>query len=143
MHTTCFTCHKKAGYIAFFHFAFEKFAITVSLKNCALLVKLFYKNNDYAPVSLHKFQKLKGMKKGSPMTVQGLVKMIKKFEMTGFFDMQSGRGKKRIDLTITERGVERWSETMQYRRNCPNIGQTCQHGAQNSTKHPALLSLQN
>ena len=38
------------------------------------------------------------MKKGVvPMTVEGLLKMIQTIEKTGSFDMQSGRGRKRID----------------------------------------------
>ena len=75
----------------------------VSLKNCALLVNLFYKNNDCAPVALQKVRTLKGMKKGvGSLTVQGLLKMIQKFKKTGSFDVQSGRGMKRIDLAIVE-----------------------------------------
>ena len=81
MRTTGFTCYKIAGYTAFLHFVSEKFAMTVSLKVCALLVKLFYKNNDCTPIALQKFRALKRMKKGvGPMTVQGLSKMIQKFE---------------------------------------------------------------
>ena len=65
----------------------EKFAKIVSLKNCALLVKLFYKNNDCAPVSLQKFRTLRCMKKVvDPVSVQGLLRMIQKFEKTGSFD---------------------------------------------------------
>ncbi|GFU01858.1 uncharacterized protein TNCV_1523581 [Trichonephila clavipes] len=65
--------------------------MTVSLKNCALLVRLFCKNNDYAPIALENFRALKGMKKGiGPMTIQGLEKMMQKFEETGFLHVQSG-----------------------------------------------------
>ena len=61
--------------------------MTVSLKDRAILVKLFYKNNDSAPVALQKFRTLKGIKKGvGPMTANGLEKMIEKFEKTGSFD---------------------------------------------------------
>ena len=43
------------------------------------------------------------MKKGvSPVTLQGLLKMMYKFEETGYFDMQSGRGRKRINSTVVE-----------------------------------------
>ncbi|GBM66464.1 hypothetical protein AVEN_146292-1 [Araneus ventricosus] len=77
--------------------------MTVSLKDCALLIKLFHKNNDCAPVALQKFRTLKGMKKGvGPMTVQGLLKMIQKFEKTGSFAVRPGRGRKRIDSTVVE-----------------------------------------
>ena len=69
----------------------------VSLKDCTLLVKLFYKNNDCTPVALQRFRALKGMKKGvGPMIVQGLLEMTQKFEKTGSFDVQSGRGRKKL-----------------------------------------------
>ena len=72
---THFTCYKKADYTAFLHFVSQKLAITVSLKDCALLEKLFYKKNDCAPVDPQKFWTLKCMKKDvGPMTVQGLLK---------------------------------------------------------------------
>ena len=60
----------------------------VSLKDGALLIQLFYKNNDSSPVALEKFRSLKGMQKAvSPMTVQGLLKIIQKFEITGSFEV--------------------------------------------------------
>ena len=59
-----------ARYRAFLHFVSEKFPMIVSLKDCTLLVKLFYKNNDCTPVALQRFRALKGMKKGvGPMIV--------------------------------------------------------------------------
>ena len=36
------------------------------------------------------------------MTVQGLLKIIQKFEKTGSFDVRSGRGRKIIDLMVVE-----------------------------------------
>ena len=43
------------------------------------------------------------MKKGiGPINVQGLLKIIQKFEKTGSFDMQSHRRRKRINLTVIE-----------------------------------------
>ena len=36
------------------------------------------------------------------MTAQGLLKLIQKFEKTGSFDVQSDRGRKRIDSTVVE-----------------------------------------
>ena len=89
--------------MTFLNFVSEKFALTVSLKDCVLLVMLFYKNHDHAPVALQKFRTLKGLKKGvGPTTVQVLSKMIQKLEKTGSFDVQSGRGRKRIDSTVVE-----------------------------------------
>ena len=41
-------------------------------------------------------------KEVGPMTVQYLLKMIQKFKKTGSFDVQSGRRRKRIDLTVDE-----------------------------------------
>ena len=77
--------------------------MTVSLKDCALLVKLFYMNIDCAQVALQKFQTLKAMKKGvCTITVQVLLKMIQKFEKTGSFDVQSGRRRKRFDSSVDE-----------------------------------------
>ena len=103
MHTIRFTSYKNAGYTAFLHFVSEKFDMTASLKDCALLVKLFHKNNDCTSVAQQKFRTFKCMKNGiGPMTVQGLLKMIQKFENTGSFHVQSGRGRKRIDLTVVE-----------------------------------------
>ena len=51
MRTTRFICYKNAGYAAFLHFVSEKFAMTVSLKDCTLLEKLFYKNDDCVSVA--------------------------------------------------------------------------------------------
>ena len=77
--------------------------MTVSLKDCTLLVKIFYKNNHCEPVAIQKFRTLNGMKKSyGPMTVQGLLKVIQKFKKTGSFNEQSGRGRKRIDSTVVE-----------------------------------------
>ena len=43
------------------------------------------------------------MKKAvSPMTVQSLLNEIQKFEKSGSFDVQSSRGRKRIDSTVVE-----------------------------------------
>ena len=77
MHTTRFTCYKNAKYTAFLHFLSEKFTMTISLKDCSLLVKFFYNKNGCAPEALKKFGTLKSMKKGvGQMIVQGLLKKI-------------------------------------------------------------------
>lgn len=77
--------------------------MTVSMKDRALLVKLYYKNDDCAKLALQKFRSLKGFKKGvGPMTAKGLEKMIVKFEKTGSFGVQPGRGRKRIDSTSVD-----------------------------------------
>ncbi|GFW66221.1 uncharacterized protein TNCV_1711201 [Trichonephila clavipes] len=58
-----------------------------------------------APIALKKFRTLKGIKKGTGlMAAQGLEKMIQKFEReeTGSFHVQSGRGRKKVNLTVVE-----------------------------------------
>ena len=61
----------------------EKFAMIVSLRDFALLVKPFCKNNDCASIALQKFRTFKGMKKGvGSMAVQSLFKIIQNFEKT-------------------------------------------------------------
>ncbi|GFW29597.1 uncharacterized protein TNCV_3934651 [Trichonephila clavipes] len=98
-----FSCYKNAGYMTFRHFTSGNFVMTVSLKDCALLVKLFYKNNDCASIALLKFRTLKDMKKGvGPMTTQSPEKMIQKFEETDSFHVQSGRGRKRVNSTVVD-----------------------------------------
>ena len=61
--TIRFICFENTGYTALIHFMSEKFAMTVSLKDCAPFVKLFYKINGRAPIALQKFRVFKGMKK--------------------------------------------------------------------------------
>ncbi|GBN15379.1 hypothetical protein AVEN_4675-1 [Araneus ventricosus] len=71
--------------------------MTLSLKDRALLLKLFYKNGDCAEIALKKFRILKSLRRGSgPMTAFGLKKMIDKFEESGSFDVKCGRGRKAI-----------------------------------------------
>ncbi|GBO36631.1 hypothetical protein AVEN_203384-1 [Araneus ventricosus] len=54
--------------------------MTLSLKDRALFVKLFYKNGDCAAIALKKFRILKGLRSGSgPMAAFGLKKKIDKF----------------------------------------------------------------
>ena len=103
---------------------------------CALLVKLFYKNNDCTSSSAEIPDIVQGYEKGiALMDVHGLLKMIPKFERTVSFDVQSGTGRKRIDSTIAEElatvvQVELSGDVKpcSAREICPNIGQTCEHG---------------
>lgn len=89
--------------MAFPHFAFEEFATDVSLKKHVLPVKYFYKNNYSARIALQMFRILKGMKTGvGTMTAVVLEEIIQKFEKQGSFDLQSNRGRKRLDLTVVE-----------------------------------------
>ncbi|GBL90887.1 hypothetical protein AVEN_27994-1 [Araneus ventricosus] len=72
--------------------------MALSLKDRALLVKLFHKNGDCAAIALKKFRTLKGLRSGSgSMTAFGLKK--DKFEESGSFDVKCGRGRKAIAST--------------------------------------------
>ena len=61
----------------------------------ALLVKLFYQNNNSAV--LQKFRTLKGVRNG-PLTVKILRIMIIKFEKTGSLNVCLGRGRKLVSV---------------------------------------------
>ncbi|GBM66069.1 hypothetical protein AVEN_207164-1 [Araneus ventricosus] len=71
--------------------------MTLSLKDRALLVKLFYKNGECAAFALKEFRTLKGFRSGSgPITSFGLKKMIDSFEESSSFDVKCGRGRKEL-----------------------------------------------
>ncbi|GBM06449.1 hypothetical protein AVEN_58300-1 [Araneus ventricosus] len=71
--------------------------MTLSMKDRALLVKLFVKNGDCAAIALKKFRTFKGIRSGSgPMTAFGLKKMNDEFEESGSFDVKCGRMRKAI-----------------------------------------------
>ncbi|GBM38564.1 hypothetical protein AVEN_71673-1 [Araneus ventricosus] len=90
---TCSSCYSES----------EKVVKTLSFKDRALLVKLFYKNGDCAAITLKKFRALKSLRRGpGPMIAFGLKKMIDKFEESGSFDLIRGRGRKAIALTSVE-----------------------------------------
>ncbi|GBN56623.1 hypothetical protein AVEN_126006-1 [Araneus ventricosus] len=96
--------------------------MTLSFKDWALLVKLFYKNGDLVEIELKKLRTLKGLRSGSGLlTAFGLKIMIHKFEM-GFiwqreesncFDVSGGCGysmqnaSSRALGTCSERGISR------------------------------------
>ena len=80
MRTTRF-CVIKQRKKAVPHFTSQTFAMGVSLQHRALLVKLYYKNDDCARVVLQKFRTLKGIKEGvGPMSVMGLKQIMQNFE---------------------------------------------------------------
>ena len=56
--------------------------MTLSTKECALLVKIFYQNGSNYSVTLKEFWHMKCLRRG-PMSVDGLKNMIYKFEETG------------------------------------------------------------
>ena len=63
MHMTLSSCHKNARHTNFPHFVSEKFAMTVSVEDRALVVKLSHKNNDCTVAALKKFGILKAIEK--------------------------------------------------------------------------------
>ncbi|GBM82610.1 hypothetical protein AVEN_255414-1 [Araneus ventricosus] len=94
----------------------------LSLKDRALLVKLFYKNGDSAAIALKKFRTLKGLRSGSgPMTAFGLKKMIDKFEESDSFDVKCG-------YSIAG-SIKQCFRDVQCTENFPNFRYACQHGS--------------
>lgn len=69
------------------------------MKDRGLIVKHDYKKDDSAPVALQKFKPFRCMKKGvGKKTVMGKVKMMKKFENIGSFDVRR-KGKMRFGVS--------------------------------------------
>ena len=75
--------------------------MSLSLPDRALLVKLFYQNDNSAVVALRKFRTLKRMRKG-PLTVKDLQIVVAKFENTGSFNVSRGRGRKPVSVDRIE-----------------------------------------
>ena len=65
------------------------------MKNCALLLKLFYMNNDCVPIELRPQKHMK--KSVGLMSIVGMEKIIQNFKKGSF-----GRGSKRIYSTSVE-----------------------------------------
>ncbi|GFW02944.1 uncharacterized protein TNCV_683701 [Trichonephila clavipes] len=76
--------------------------MSLRLPDRALLVKLFYQNDNSAIVALRKFRTLKGMRKGQ-LTAINLQLMVTKFEETGSLNIRSGRGRK----PVSEEAIEK------------------------------------
>ncbi|GFT45052.1 uncharacterized protein TNCV_3790461 [Trichonephila clavipes] len=76
--------------------------MSLCLPDRALLVKLFYQNDNSAIVALRKFQTLKGMRKG-PLSAINLRLMATKFEETGSLNVRSGRGRKPVSTEAIEK----------------------------------------
>lgn len=64
----------------------ECFIMNPTMNDCALFLKLFYKNNDCVLRSIKKFRTLKFLKR-SPVTLNSLRKIIAKFEVSGSLDL--------------------------------------------------------
>ncbi|GFY11315.1 uncharacterized protein TNCV_4472981 [Trichonephila clavipes] len=76
--------------------------MSLCLPDRALLVKLFYQNDNSAIVALRKFRTLKGLRKG-PLTAKNLRLLVTKFEETGSLNVRSGRGKKPVSAEAIEK----------------------------------------
>ncbi|GFW82071.1 uncharacterized protein TNCV_772001 [Trichonephila clavipes] len=75
--------------------------MSLCLPDRALLVKLFYQNDNSAIVALRKFWTLKGLRKG-PLTAKNLRLMVTKFVETTSLNVRSGRGKKPVSAEAIE-----------------------------------------
>lgn len=88
--------YKNADYLAFSSYSSE-WIVSLSVKDHALLMKLFYKNGNCALAALRKFRSLKGTKKGCvPILAVALKNMIQKFEEKDSFEVKSRRRQKSI-----------------------------------------------
>ncbi|GFW18096.1 hypothetical protein TNCV_5023071 [Trichonephila clavipes] len=67
----------------------------LSAPDKALLVKLFYMNEESATIALRKFRVQKNVKSGkSPLTPADLLKLVKRFEETGKLEDRARAGRK-------------------------------------------------
>ncbi|GFT11537.1 uncharacterized protein TNCV_2523521 [Trichonephila clavipes] len=76
--------------------------VQVNAANRALLLKLFYQNDNSAIVALQKFRTLMGLRK-CPLTATNLRLMVTKFEETKSLNVRSGRGKKPVSAEEIEK----------------------------------------
>ncbi|GFW99020.1 DUF4817 domain-containing protein [Trichonephila clavipes] len=66
----------------------------LSAPDKALLVKLFYMNDESVAIALHKFRVQKNVKSGKgPLTPAGLLKLVKRFEETGKLEDRAQAGR--------------------------------------------------
>ncbi|GFV72905.1 DUF4817 domain-containing protein [Trichonephila clavipes] len=66
----------------------------LSAPDKALLVKLFYMNEESATIALRKFRVQKNLKSGKgPLTPAGLLKFVKRFEETGKLEDRARAGR--------------------------------------------------
>ncbi|GFX83343.1 DUF4817 domain-containing protein [Trichonephila clavipes] len=66
----------------------------LSAPDKALFVKLFYMNEESATIALRKFRVQKNAKSGKgPLTIEGLLKLVKRFEKTGKLEDRTRAGR--------------------------------------------------
>ncbi|GBN24256.1 hypothetical protein AVEN_109694-1 [Araneus ventricosus] len=114
---TCSSCYS----------ASDKVVKTLSLKDRALLVKLFYKSSDCAEIALKKFRTLKDLRSFS-----GLKKMIDKYEDSGSFNAKCGRERKAFSngyIYSIAGSVKQCFGSGQCMGNFLNFRHACQHGS--------------
>ncbi|GFU19062.1 hypothetical protein TNCV_430951 [Trichonephila clavipes] len=120
------------------------------LPDRALLVKLFYQNDNSAIVALRKFRTLKGMRKG-PLTAKNLRLMATKFEETGSLNVRSGRGRKPVSTEAIQKVAlqvkeDKASNVQASKYKCSpcgrSIGSASFNCPEDHAKHPPLLSIQ-
>ena len=75
--------------------------MAIAKKDRALLVKLFYQNGSNSNAALRKYRQQKGLRRG-PMSINGLKKMMKKFEETGELGVAPGRGRRPIPVEVVD-----------------------------------------
>ncbi|GBL73710.1 hypothetical protein AVEN_230699-1 [Araneus ventricosus] len=72
-----------------------------TLQEKAILVKLFYLNQQNSIATVKEFRRMKHIRRG-PMSPCALRKMIQKFETTGQLAILPGRGRKQIPSSSVE-----------------------------------------
>ncbi|PSN48451.1 hypothetical protein C0J52_18942 [Blattella germanica] len=75
--------------------------MSLDKRNRALLVKLFYKNNNNASAALREYRRLKGLRKG-PLSPSALRNMMKKFKSTGELGVAPGRGRRPAEPQVID-----------------------------------------
>ncbi|GFW55609.1 DUF4817 domain-containing protein [Trichonephila clavipes] len=95
--------------------------MSLCLPERALLVKLFYQNDNSAIVALRKFRTLKGLRKG-PFTAKNLQLMVTKFEETESFNVRSGKGKKK---PVSAEAIEKVALQVEEDKSSNVLASTC------------------
>lgn len=75
--------------------------MALTLRDRALLVKLYYQRNENANAALREFRRVKTLRRG-PMSITNLRNMIQRFETTGSLARHPGRGRKAVSQQQVE-----------------------------------------
>ncbi|GFS57836.1 hypothetical protein TNCV_2909271 [Trichonephila clavipes] len=119
----------------------------LSASDKALLVKLFYMNEKSATIALRKFRVQKNVKSGKgPLTPEGLLKLVKRFEETGKLEDQARAGRPCLKaerapcIAVEMEAIA--SRDQQCSRSCQTIGLTTIICPQYSSSNPPAVSVQ-